>query len=207
MWPLSVTGRGVPWMQLRAVAESLHKPYILLRGLRVIMLGFDALSMLAYAASEATKEDAEAARPDWTDGAATGPPSSSSNADSASTMTFSSSPNLTASVRSGAYYSVEDISELPQAAESTPPSPGGGVNHTEYECGYCGERKVSTSTGGDGRVRIRCECGGKHGDRKARMHAKWTLCSDVEEPTHGKATKSRRHSSWRPWLEDDAQTR
>ena len=26
---------------------------------------------------------------------------------------------------------------------------------------------------GDGRVRIRCDCGGKHGDGKSRMHANW----------------------------------
>jgi len=46
-----------------------------------------------------------------------------------------------------------------------------------YACGYCGTRKASTSAGGDGRVRIRCECGGKHKDRKARMHANWRPCS------------------------------
>jgi len=43
----------------------------------------------------------------------------------------------------------------------------------EYECGYCAVRKVSSSSGSDGRVRIRCECGGKHADGKARMHARW----------------------------------
>lgn len=55
----------------------------------------------------------------------------------------------------------------------------------EYQCGYCGERKISTSAGGDGRVRIRCDCGGKHQDRVPRMHAKWKMCTDtpmVEEP-------------------------
>jgi len=45
-----------------------------------------------------------------------------------------------------------------------------------YMCGYCGVRKPSTSAGGDGRVRIRCECGGKHQDRKSRMHANWRRC-------------------------------
>jgi len=49
------------------------------------------------------------------------------------------------------------------------------LEYVEYVCGYCGARKVSTSRSVDGRVRIRCECGGKHGDSKPRMHAKWTL--------------------------------
>jgi len=49
----------------------------------------------------------------------------------------------------------------------------------EYQCGYCGDRKISTSAGGDGRVRIRCECGGKHADATPRMHAKWKLCTDT----------------------------
>jgi len=52
----------------------------------------------------------------------------------------------------------------------------------EYQCGYCGDRKISTSAGSDGRVRIRCECGGKHADGKPRMHAKWKLCTDVPLP-------------------------
>merc|ERR1712070_639314 len=53
------------------------------------------------------------------------------------------------------------------------------LQYLEYECGYCKVRKVSTSTGGDGRVRIRCECGGKHQDGQPRMHAKWKLCREV----------------------------
>eukprot|EP00656_Telonema_subtile_P028640 TRINITY_DN311_c0_g1_i1.p1 TRINITY_DN311_c0_g1~~TRINITY_DN311_c0_g1_i1.p1 ORF type:complete len:656 (+),score=113.20 TRINITY_DN311_c0_g1_i1:115-2082(+) len=53
------------------------------------------------------------------------------------------------------------------------------LQYLEYECGYCNVRKVSTSTGGDGRVRIRCECGGKHSDGQPRMHAKWKLCREV----------------------------
>ena len=75
----------------------------------------------------------------------------------------------------------------------------------QYECGYCGRRKQSTSrgaapnvtmrvimsvtavvmltcvyacAGADGRVRHRCECGGKHADSKARMHANWKMCMD-----------------------------
>lgn len=42
---------------------------------------------------------------------------------------------------------------------------------TMYACSYCGRLKASTSTGQDGRIRIRCECGGKHGDGSERMHA------------------------------------
>lgn len=44
-----------------------------------------------------------------------------------------------------------------------------------YSCGYCGELKTSASSGADGRVKIRCECGGKHQDGKIRMHATWHL--------------------------------
>ena len=53
------------------------------------------------------------------------------------------------------------------------------LRYLEYECGYCKVRRVSTSIGGDGRVRIRCDCGGKHQDRKPRMHAKWKLCTEM----------------------------
>ena len=53
------------------------------------------------------------------------------------------------------------------------------LQYLEYQCGYCKANKVSTSTGGDGRVRIRCDCGGKHQDGKPRMHAKWKLCRSV----------------------------
>jgi len=53
-----------------------------------------------------------------------------------------------------------------------------------YECGYCGEQKPSLSTGADGRVRIRCACGGKHKDLKARMHANW-------KPYNAEARKGR----------------
>lgn len=54
------------------------------------------------------------------------------------------------------------------------------LQYLEYECGYCKVRKVSTSTGGDGRVRIRCECGGKHQDGQPRMHAKWKLKGETQ---------------------------
>jgi len=42
-----------------------------------------------------------------------------------------------------------------------------------YRCGYCSVKKMSTSTGKDGLVRIQCECGGKHQDSKPRLHARW----------------------------------
>ena len=48
--------------------------------------------------------------------------------------------------------------------------------YTAYECGYCGQTKLTTAAGsGDGRVRIRCKCGGKRLDGEPRMHAMWTL--------------------------------
>lgn len=44
-----------------------------------------------------------------------------------------------------------------------------------YECIYCGNVKETTSSQGasDGRVKIRCKCGGKRGDGQARMHTMW----------------------------------
>ena len=44
-----------------------------------------------------------------------------------------------------------------------------------YQCGYCGTVKSSSSLASDGRVRIRCECGGGRYDKISRMHAKWIL--------------------------------
>jgi len=52
---------------------------------------------------------------------------------------------------------------------------------TDYQCSYCGKIKTSTSAGADGRVRIRCECGGKHRDNTPRMHAMWQVW---QEPLH-----------------------
>ena len=46
-----------------------------------------------------------------------------------------------------------------------------------YVCGYCGRHKTSISRCADGRVRIRCQCGGQHKDGKPRMHATWTLAA------------------------------
>jgi len=45
----------------------------------------------------------------------------------------------------------------------------------DYRCGYCGHARTSASACSDGRVRIRCACGGKHRDAKPRMHANWKL--------------------------------
>ena len=47
-----------------------------------------------------------------------------------------------------------------------------------FICGYCDQRKASTSRSADERVRIRCKCGGQHQDGKLRMHATWTLVED-----------------------------
>ena len=50
-----------------------------------------------------------------------------------------------------------------------------------YSCGYCGQIKSSASTGKDGRIRIRCECGGKYRDNTSRMHAMWNVVKYVAE--------------------------
>jgi len=50
---------------------------------------------------------------------------------------------------------------------------GRGVEQ-QFTCGYCKRVKTSSSSCSDGRVRIRCECGGSHLDNKPRMHATWT---------------------------------
>ena len=42
-----------------------------------------------------------------------------------------------------------------------------------YICKYCGLRKEAAMASADGRVRIRCPCGGKHADGIVRMHANW----------------------------------
>merc|ERR1712166_1194959 len=44
-------------------------------------------------------------------------------------------------------------------------------------CRYCGARRSSASACADGRVRIRCSCGGQHGDGQKRMHAYWERVS------------------------------
>lgn len=49
----------------------------------------------------------------------------------------------------------------------------------EFICGHCGRQKTSSSFCGDGRVRIRCECGGQHKDGVPRMHATWIPIGDA----------------------------
>ena len=41
-----------------------------------------------------------------------------------------------------------------------------------YACYYCGTKKWSSSMGSDGKVRIRCSCGGSKQDDKPRMHVR-----------------------------------
>lgn len=53
----------------------------------------------------------------------------------------------------------------------------------KFICGYCKRVKSSTSSCSDGRVRIRCECGGQHSDGKPRMHATWTPVDGPVTPT------------------------
>ena len=50
-----------------------------------------------------------------------------------------------------------------------------------YVCMYCNKTKLSMSKGQDGRVRIRCECGGRHQDGEARMHAQWSAASSHDQ--------------------------
>jgi hypothetical protein len=57
-----------------------------------------------------------------------------------------------------------ELSDAPTLGPST---------HAAYQCGYCGVTKLSASAGGDGRVRIRCSCGGRRYDGVPRMHAMW----------------------------------
>lgn len=57
-----------------------------------------------------------------------------------------------------------------------------GIEHN-YVCGYCGTERKSASACSDGRVRIRCSCGGQHEDGKVRMHAYWImLTKDHKKP-------------------------
>eukprot|EP00656_Telonema_subtile_P041657 TRINITY_DN468_c0_g1_i2.p2 TRINITY_DN468_c0_g1~~TRINITY_DN468_c0_g1_i2.p2 ORF type:complete len:216 (+),score=43.41 TRINITY_DN468_c0_g1_i2:105-752(+) len=54
------------------------------------------------------------------------------------------------------------------------------VRLRKYMCGYCNTVRVSASIGNTGRIRIRCDCGGKHHDNVPRMHGRWTPTE--EEP-------------------------
>jgi len=49
----------------------------------------------------------------------------------------------------------------------------------DYICGYCGIHRTSASACSDGRVRIRCDCGGVRQDKIPRMHAHWKPLSGV----------------------------
>lgn len=57
-----------------------------------------------------------------------------------------------------------------------------------YRCGYCGARRTSASSCTDGRVRIRCPCGGLHKDNRPRMHAKWIKLSEDESQASSPVT-------------------
>ena len=64
-------------------------------------------------------------------------------------------------------------------------APSGRGLEQIYICGYCDRRKTSTSRCADGRVRIRCQCGGQHKDGKPRMHATWILFGASNSQTSG----------------------
>ena len=49
----------------------------------------------------------------------------------------------------------------------------------DYICGYCGIHRTSASACSDGRIRIRCDCGGVRQDKVPRMHAHWKPLSGV----------------------------
>jgi len=66
--------------------------------------------------------------------------------------------------------SIESAQTIPT---QTPTKRVKGAGH-KYICGYCSKVKVSASACSDGRVRIRCECGGQYQDNKPRMHATWS---------------------------------
>ena len=53
-----------------------------------------------------------------------------------------------------------------------------------YVCHYCRRHKLSASKGQDGRVRIRCECGGRHRDGTPRMHAQWSAANGDDQESH-----------------------
>jgi hypothetical protein len=50
-----------------------------------------------------------------------------------------------------------------------------------FSCRYCERKKWSNSCNAqDGRVRIRCECGGKNNDGTPRQHAMWDLVTQSQ---------------------------
>jgi len=70
-----------------------------------------------------------------------------------------------------------------------------------YSCSYCGRVKASSSTGHDGRIRIRCECGGKYADSSPRMHAMWTAVKEDENDPS--TAKFRLKRPWVPRLDKE----
>jgi len=58
------------------------------------------------------------------------------------------------------------------------------VGRYMYVCSYCKRHKLSASKGQDGRVRIRCECGGRHRDGTPRMHAQWSAANGDDQESH-----------------------
>ena len=70
----------------------------------------------------------------------------------------------------------------PKSLFSSEPVKAGqdGLTYCNFQCSYCHGIKLSMSSGADGRVRIRCKCGGKHRDGRPRMHAKWERIKDTD---------------------------
>lgn len=65
----------------------------------------------------------------------------------------------------------DEVNTDEKPAKKSKDNSGCSEGWIDYQCSYCGSIKTSTSAGADGRVRIRCECGGKHRDNRPRMHA------------------------------------
>ena len=72
-------------------------------------------------------------------------------------------------------YLLEEQIEPEGALLSEHSDPEEEARPREFECRYCKARKVTTGKEckEEGRIRIRCWCGGKHRDGKLRMHTKW----------------------------------
>jgi hypothetical protein len=128
-------------------------------------------------------------------------------------MAVKEEPNFTESENNLAMVPAA-VDGLSRSNNFAKPAPAHGdvvcLQYLEYEWGYCKVRKVSTSTGGDGRVRIRCECGGKHSDGQPRMHAKWKLCRQLSRrdemlklessgPSQGMSLSDAFQDSEQPW--------
>ena len=83
-------------------------------------------------------------------------------------------------------FAADDVAEAP-VADSTAKAPDCSIEK-QYKCRYCGRVKSSSSAPSDGRVRIKCLCGGQHRDNKPRVHANWTAVvnsdADARTPLH-----------------------